>query len=549
MYQDYTSPPSFHFSLSRKASARDLEEILRKIDGRAESVARKIGVDKKYAKEIFRSAFDLSSLYRDGESYRIIDDVLSSDRSAARFVAADYRSRPSGGGRGVNKLAVFLGLAALVGGVAYASVASSQNSSEPPPEWHVPEAGEPQPGPSNGGTAGSGSSTTTPGGQATSSVTENEEESKSVRDRLRFGDDVLMNLVKVRPGGGSSSGFSGGSSSSGSSGGSSSGSGGGGGSSGGSEPTGSLPEPVSNEVSIEERLSMTESMYSDLAAAPASDKIDKSFTVYTISSADSTVEVLKKHLTDPEAGNYVYEDTKAKRYPQEFSNEFPFIIGGTSYDEVTTTKFDQAKQWGFSGKDVIVYDIEEWENTPTDEQDDPATAISKTMLAIRNEGYKSGVTPGSEMLKDHYRDIDWSNVDFVGIQYQRYSGDAAKMFEETKPVSDYIKSVNPDAEVFVQVSFRQASNCYDWRHNSIQPIDDPANYGRTQGNEDCVVDAEKSMQRLEGTMRELAKIDSIDGYIVTYMPADETDTPTYPQPTALTHEHLDRILDMLEKVE
>lgn len=319
------------------------------------------------------------------------------------------------------------------------------------------------------------------------------------------------------------------------------------------QPSNTPANTQSNQtVSVKDGVGIKDQVAVNVTHVQPLGEINKAFTVYTISSSDDTLGIIKNHFPYPDTKNYIYQDTRIKKYvdPNNFSKEFPHIIAGTSYEEVTGTKFKQASEWGFDNRDVINYDIENWPNTPAGEQQDPAGSINKTMLAIKDKGYKAGITPGIDMIKEHYKDINWTNIDWVGLQWQRFSSDGDLIAREVTGISDYIKSVNPHTEVYVQVAFREANNCYDWHNNSVKPWNDPNNYGVTQGNEGCVVDPEKTTQTLEKTIRTVAeKVPAADGFIVTWMPADESDTPTFPQPANLTSEYLDRILDLFENVD
>lgn len=272
--------------------------------------------------------------------------------------------------------------------------------------------------------------------------------------------------------------------------------------------------------------------------APSSVSFGKMhYTIYHTSSTDETIDVIKKHFTDPAAGNYLYEDTRAKAMFQSFDGKYKFIIAGTSYKEVTGIKFAIAKQYNFGPDDVIVYDIEDWPATPSEESADVVGSIDAVMKAIRDQGYKAGVTPDYNMIVQNYKQIDWQNVDLLGMQIQRFTGDTERLVKWANEISEYVKSVNPNTEVFAQVTFRQASNCYSWNE---RPAVDP----------NCNVDVEQSLGRLEHSISEVAKIKTVDGFIVSYLPTDVTSIPRTPCPPELCNpRNLDRILSHIEDIE
>lgn len=281
----------------------------------------------------------------------------------------------------------------------------------------------------------------------------------------------------------------------------------------------------------------------------------KAFSVYHINSDKSMIDTLKKYFPDPKTKNLLFEDTHSKAIVNSFPSDYRFIIAGTSFDEIVTTKFDQAEEWGFDKDDVLLYNIERWETTPEEEQRSPVESIDKTMLAIKEMGYKPGIAPSLEILQEHYKDIKWENVGFANLQFQRYSGFPEKVYGNVKELTDFIKSKNPVSEIFVQLDFREANNCYDPNKNSIRPWDDPKNFGKTEGNENCAIDVERSLKRLEDTISQVSKIKNVDGIMVTYMPhvpGDKWQNPTFPCPTQICIPNnpinLERILTFIQKL-
>jgi hypothetical protein len=104
--------------------------------------------------------------------------------------------------------------------------------------------------------------------------------------------------------------------------------------------------------------------------------------------------------------------------------------------------------------DVIAYDIEQWEKTPELERVDPSLSISKGAGIVHQAGYRYGITPDAVILMDNYKKINWTEIDFLGMQLQRFSQDVTKYSSIAKEISTFVRSKNPDAEIFTQLSFR-----------------------------------------------------------------------------------------------
>jgi hypothetical protein len=104
--------------------------------------------------------------------------------------------------------------------------------------------------------------------------------------------------------------------------------------------------------------------------------------------------------------------------------------------------------------DMIVYDIEHWENTPESEQMDPSQSISKGAGIVHEEGYRYGTTPDAVMLMDNYKKINWTEIDFLGMQLQRFSQNVTEYSSIAKEISSFVRCKNPNIEIFTQLSFR-----------------------------------------------------------------------------------------------
>ena len=241
------------------------------------------------------------------------------------------------------------------------------------------------------------------------------------------------------------------------------------------------------------------------------------YVIYHTSYSNSTIMVMKNHFNNPNTINYLYEDTPAKAVLGNFASEFNFIIGGTSYNEIIKNKFQIAKDYHFDSNDIVVYDIENRSSTPIYERSDPVSSISKVMQTIRWEGYKAGVTPDYEFITTYYKEIGWENVDFLGIQIQRFTNNYELLLKWAAEISAFVKSKNPDIEVFVQLSFRHASNCYDSEGSSLRVY------------KTCEVDVNETMRVMKENLNAVAQLETVDGFIISYprhLCPDELCTPS-----------------------
>jgi hypothetical protein len=124
----------------------------------------------------------------------------------------------------------------------------------------------------------------------------------------------------------------------------------------------------------------------------------------------------------------------------------------------------------YSNTDLIVYDIEEWSKTPKRERNNAVKSITKGADIVHDGGYKYGIAPSAEYLIEHYRQINWSNIDFVDMQLQRFSEDPTTFSNYTRQIGSFIKEQNPDILLFVQLSFSRTD--YTQTSAAIQSVKD-----------------------------------------------------------------------------
>ncbi len=254
-----------------------------------------------------------------------------------------------------------------------------------------------------------------------------------------------------------------------------------------------------------------------------------SFAVFTFVSDEASMNILKKHYSynSDSSSNYDYGFSTNRGNPyilqsirallpsgspsawlfDEFPDREKMIIV-QSLDNMTDAielgnKFDKVSH--------ITYDIENWERTTRLERENPVTAISNGSHVVHEAGFKYGITPDAPFLLDNYMKINWSEVDFLGMQLQRFSDNITEYSNYAKMISDHVRSQNPETEIFAQLSFRFASSS-----NMIEAIE------RTK--------------------------DYVDGYIVAYLPDPDNDGISDSCISTCTPEDLDAVLKAINSL-
>jgi hypothetical protein len=255
---------------------------------------------------------------------------------------------------------------------------------------------------------------------------------------------------------------------------------------------------------------------------PKSKKVSTplSFAVFTFVNDEASMNILKKHYSYNSSNyDYGFGTNRGKPYilqsirallPSESSSswlfdEFPDrekMIIVQSLDNMTDAielgrKFDNVS--------YIVYDIENWDRTPRLERANPVVAISNGSHIVHAAGFKYGVTPDAPLLLSNYMKINWTEVDFLGMQLQRFSDNITDYSSHVKTISDYVRSQNPTIEIFAQLSFRFASS-----GNMIEAIESTKDY--------------------------------VDGYVVAYLPDPDKDSKDDSCIATCTPEDLDNVL-------
>jgi hypothetical protein len=158
----------------------------------------------------------------------------------------------------------------------------------------------------------------------------------------------------------------------------------------------------------------------------------------------------------------------------------------------------------YKGVTHILYDIEHWSRTPLEEQANPVASIGEASRKVHAGSLKYGITPDAPFLIENYEHIQWTEVDFLVMQLQRYSQNRSEFSGYAKEIGTYAKAANPSIQVFVQLSFR-------------------------------FTDSEEMISAIDVTRP------WVDGYVVAYLPSSSTCLPDCnPQALAKVLEHISR---------
>jgi hypothetical protein len=177
------------------------------------------------------------------------------------------------------------------------------------------------------------------------------------------------------------------------------------------------------------------------------------FGVFTFANDTDSMEVMQEQYSANDRNHFVMHSIRV--LPQglwlfdEFSTHRKMIII-QSLDNITQA-IDIDRYHNLS---TISYDIEHWERTPESERMDPLLSISRGAGIVHEAGFSYGITPDAEMLIDNYKRINWSEIDFLGMQLQRFSQNIEEYFSLANEIASFAKCKNPNIEIFTQLSFR-----------------------------------------------------------------------------------------------
>jgi len=171
------------------------------------------------------------------------------------------------------------------------------------------------------------------------------------------------------------------------------------------------------------------------------------FGIFTTSMDDDLINLLQKQQT--EADDIVIgSETK---YFKHFEGNRKVMGGPSLHHLQKAIELADSSPYKIS---IIAYDIEHWELTPIDEQNNPVGSISKGASIVHSAGYKFGIAPDLRYLLDNYQKINWKEVDFLVMQMQRKAADTQYLASTVESVTKVVRSMNPETEIFVQVALR-----------------------------------------------------------------------------------------------
>jgi hypothetical protein len=177
------------------------------------------------------------------------------------------------------------------------------------------------------------------------------------------------------------------------------------------------------------------------------------FAVFTFANDSKSMKVIQEQYSNNDRKHYVMQSIRSLPEGLWLYDELPKerkMIIIQSLDNITSAL-------GLDSHyhlNTIVYDIEDWEKTPATERMDPSVSISKGAGIVHRAGFSYGITPDARTLIDNYKRINWTEVDFLGMQLQRFSQDLPEYSSLAKEIANFARCKNPNIEVFTQLSFR-----------------------------------------------------------------------------------------------
>jgi hypothetical protein len=177
------------------------------------------------------------------------------------------------------------------------------------------------------------------------------------------------------------------------------------------------------------------------------------FGVFTFANDSESMSVMRQQYSNNDPNHYVIHSIRSVPGQLWLYDTLPThrkMIIVQSLDNITyAMKIGQHYDL-----DVIAYDIEQWERTPELERVDPSLSISKGAAIAHQAGYRYGITPDAITLRDNYKKINWTEIDFLDMQLQRFSQNVTEYSNIAKEISTFVRSKNADIEIFTQLSFR-----------------------------------------------------------------------------------------------
>jgi hypothetical protein len=166
--------------------------------------------------------------------------------------------------------------------------------------------------------------------------------------------------------------------------------------------------------------------------------------VLTVSNDEATQEVINHRLDDTDFVNNFRINVLAD-YP-----ELQHILNAASISDIRQaidTEIPQADV----GVGYIMYDNEEWDSTPAEEQRNPARSTDRAADVVHAAGYGFAVSPSRKLLVEELDEIDWRKVQLLVVQTQKLVG-TPEFKDMTYKISSTVRSENPNCIVMIQVN-------------------------------------------------------------------------------------------------
>lgn len=177
------------------------------------------------------------------------------------------------------------------------------------------------------------------------------------------------------------------------------------------------------------------------------------FGVFTFANDSETMNVIRQQYSSNDQNHYVIHSIRSFPEGQWLYDAFPTqrkMIIIQSLDNIT----DAIKIGRYYELNIILYDIERWEKTPELERTNPSLSISRGAGIVHEAGYRYGIAPDAETLMDNYKKINWTEIDFLNMQLQRFSQNVTEYSSIAEEITTFVRSKNPNIEIFTQLSFR-----------------------------------------------------------------------------------------------
>jgi len=103
----------------------------------------------------------------------------------------------------------------------------------------------------------------------------------------------------------------------------------------------------------------------------------------------------------------------------------------------------------------IAYDNERGNenlSTPAGELVDPAASTNIAASLVKLAGLGFSAQPTHAILMEEYKGVDWTKVDFMLMQMQKFTKGDSSFISDVTTVSNWIKSKSPNTIIFVQVN-------------------------------------------------------------------------------------------------